>query len=62
MKLSESKTPRLLSIYSENLRESLRFDLCMPFQVSKLKSEVKLKDNLYIQLVRILDKEINTRE
>lgn len=62
MKLSESKISVLFSTYSYSLRQILTKKLCTPFEYSKVKLEIKLKDNLYIQLVRILDKEINTRE
>mgnify|MGYP003619098022 CR=1 FL=1 len=62
MKLSDSKTPGLFSTYSYSLRQILTEKLCTPFEYPKVKLEIKLKDNLYIQLVRILDKEINTRE
>lgn len=51
-----------ISTYTVKLKENLMEELCTPFHLSKLKLEIKLKDNLHIQLVRILDKEINTRE
>ena len=50
-----------ISTYTVKLKKNLMKELCTPFHSSKLKLEIRLKNNLYIELISILERELNLK-